>query len=85
MLLFFYWCSEENKLFQGSIFFQKKNTLKKWNTSMVHTNHFIHGQCTGMNVIKGACHIFMGHGDVTSGCSVFASWDFLAGGWTYNV
>ena len=36
---------------QGSIFCQK-NTLKKWNTSMVHTNHFIHGGCTGMNVIQ---------------------------------
>src|SRR5882724_670904 len=35
-----------------ALFLAKKNTQKNWNASMVHTNHFIHGQCTGMNVIQ---------------------------------
>ena len=51
MLWFIYWCSEWNKLIQGSIFGQK-NAQKKGDTSIAHTNHFKQCRCTRMSAVQ---------------------------------
>ena len=66
----------QNKLFQAFIFGQKYS--KKWNTSILIVLSMASAQ--GWMLFKDACHIFMGHGDMTTTCLAFASWEFLAGG-----